>query len=131
MILNMRELKFRAWEESENTMYKCIVGNNGNEDDDFICPLIWTGEDWVHSTTCEIMQYTGFKDIKGREIYEGDILAHQDYWWVRIEYDRGSFMVRDVDKVRYNNKICNIPIGDFDISKWKIIGNIYENKGFF
>lgn len=125
----MRELKFRAWEESENTMYKCIVGNNDNEDDDFICPLIWTGEDWVHSHTCEIMQYTGFKDIKGQEIYEGDILAHQDYWWVKIEYDRGSFMVRDVDKVRYNNKICNIPIGDFDISKWKIIGNIYENKG--
>ena len=127
----MRELKFRAWEESENTMYKCVVGNTDNEDDDFICPLIWTGEDWVHSATCEIMQYTGFKDIKGQEIYEGDILAHQDYWWVRIEYDRGSFMVRDVDKVRYNNKICNIPIGDFDISNWRVIGNIYENKELF
>lgn len=122
-------LKFRAWEESKNKMYKCIVGNIDDCDDDFICPLIWTGEDWVHSHTCEIMQYTGFKDSAGQEIYEGDILAHQDYWWVKIEYDRGSFMVRDVDKVRYNNKICNVPIGDFDISKWKIIGNIYENKG--
>lgn len=128
----MRKLKFRAWEEAENKMYKCIVGNNDNEDNDFICPMLWIkGEGWVHSDTCKIMQYTGFKDIKGQEIYEGDILAYLDYWWIRIEYDNGSFMVRDVDKVRYNNKICNIPIGDFDISKWRIIGNIYENKELF
>lgn len=128
----MRKLKFRAWEEAENKMYKCIVGNNDNEDNDFICPMIWIkGEGWVHSDTCKIMQYTGFKDIKGQEIYEGDILAYLDYWWIRIEYDNGSFMVRDADKVRYNNKICNIPIGHFDISKWRIIGNIYENKELF
>ena len=126
----MRKFKFRAWEESEGRMYKCIVGNTDDNDNDFICPLIWIEErrDWVHSDTCKIIQYTGYKDIRGQEIYEGDILAYQDYWWIRIEYDSGSFMVRDVDKVRYNNKICNIPIGDFDISKWRVIGNIYENK---
>ena len=90
----MRKLKFRAWEEAENKMYKCIVGNNDNEDNDFICPMIWIkGEGWVHSDTCKIMQYTGFKDIKGQEIYEGDILAYLDYWWIRIEYDNGSFII--------------------------------------
>ena len=77
------------------------------------------------------MQYTGYKDIKEQEIYEGDILAYQDYWWVRIEYDNGAFMVRDVDKVRYNNRILNEDIGNFDISKWRVIGNIYENKELF
>lgn len=131
-----RIFKFRAWEETENKMYKCIVGNTDTDDDDnFICPLIWIEEmkDWVHvlTDTCIIMQYTGYKDIKGQEIYEGDILAHQDYWWVRIEYDNGSFMVRDVDKVRYNNRILNEYIGNFDISKWRVIGNIYENKELF
>ena len=129
-----RIFKFRAWEETENKMYKCIVGNTDTDDDDnFICPLIWIEEikDWVHSHTCVVMQYTGYKDIKGQEIYEGDILAHQDYWWIRIEYDNGAFMVRDVDKVRYNNRICNEYIGNFDISKWRVIGNIYENKELF
>ena len=48
-----------------------------------------------------------------------------------IEYDNGTFMVRDVDKVRYNNRICNEYIGSFDISKWRVIGNIYENKELF
>lgn len=128
-----RVIKFRAWESIDNKMHKCIVGNTDRMDDDWICPLIWIEEknEWLHSDTCVIMQYTGFKDIKGQEIYEGDILAHQDYWWIRIEYDNGSFMVRDVDKVRYNNRICNCPIGDFNISEWRIIGNIYENKELF
>lgn len=110
-------------------MYKCMVGNTDNEDDDYICPIIWINKrGWVHSDTCKIMQYTGYKDVKGQEIYDGDILAHQNYWQVRIEYDNGSFMVRDLDPVRYDNKICNAYISNFDISKWKVIGNIYENK---
>ena len=129
-----RILKFRAWEESQKRMYKCIVGNNDNLDDEFICPLVWVEEkmEWLHSDTCKIMQYTGYKDVRGKEIYEGDILAyleHQDYWWVRIEYYNGSFMIRDADKIRYNNKIYEKHISDINISKWRIIGNIYENKG--
>lgn len=37
-------------------------------------------------------------------------------------------MVRDLDKVRYNNLILNVPICNFEsINDWKVIGNIYEN----
>ena len=125
-----RIFKFRAWEETENKMYKCIVGNTDTNDDEFICPLIWIEEryDWVHSDTCKIMQYTGYKDIKGQEIYEGDILTHKDYWWIRIEYDNGAFMARNIESTKYNNTITNEYIGNFNISKWKVIGNIYEDK---
>lgn len=127
-----RVIKFRAWENFNNKMYKCMVGNTDKMDDDWICPLVWVEErkEWLHSDTCVVMQYTGYKDCKRQEIYEGDILAHksEDFWWIRIEYDNGSFMVRDVDKVRYNNRICNCSIGDFNISEWRVIGNIYENK---
>lgn len=46
----------------------------------------------------------------------------------RIEYDKGCLMVRDLDEVRYNNLILNVPICDFEsINDWKVIGNIYEN----
>ena len=36
------------------------------------------------------------------------------------------------DKItEIDNKICNEYIGSFDISKWRVIGNIYENKELF
>ena len=125
-----RIFKFRAWEETENKMYKCIIGNTDTKDDKFTCPLIWIEENsyWVHSDTCVIMQYTGYKDIKGQEIYEGDILTHKDYWWIKIEYDNGAFIARDIEGIKYNNRITNEYIGNFDISKWRVIGNIYEDK---
>lgn len=129
----MREFKFRLWDTSNKEMYnKVIVGNYPDT-----VPMVWceyNGKtDWHHiePKVCKVMQYTGYKDVKGQEIYEGDILAHQDYWWVRIEYYNGSFMVRDVDRIRYKNKVCEKRIGDFDISKWRVIGNIYENKELF
>ena len=130
-----RILKFRAWEESEKKMYKCIVGNNDNLDDKFICPLIWVEDriEWVHSHTCKIMQYTGFKDIKEQEIYEGDILVKLSQWWmkkywVKVEYKNGAFIVNSLDK----NNNSEYYISDLNISEWRVIGNIYEtNKGIF
>ena len=61
-----RIFKFRAWEELENKMYKCIVGNTDVDDNNFICPLIWIEENknWVHSHTCVVMQYNMYKNIK-------------------------------------------------------------------
>ena len=121
-------LKFRAYEKSDNKMYKCIVGNNDTEDDEFICPLIYVKQrGWVHSDTCIVMQYTGLKDCKGVEIYEGDILAKECFWWIIVEYDKGSFMARDFDKTRYNNKILNKHLSDCNLDGWRVIGNIYQN----
>ena len=95
-----RIFKFRAWEETENKMYKCIVGNTDTNDDEFICPLIWIEEkkDWVHSDTCKIMQYTGYKDIKSeadslKKYSEEDINFYKDKI---TEIDNKIFQVRDI-----------------------------------
>ena len=124
-----RVIKFRAWEDFNNKMYKCMVGNTDKMDDDWICPLVWVEErkEWLHSDTCIVMQYTGYKDCEGKEIYEGDILERENCWRARVEFDNGSFMIR-IDRVRYNNRVCNVPIGDFGVFEWRVIGNIYENK---
>ena len=73
-------------------------------------------------------QYTGFKDSNGKEIYENDILEKDLYWSIRIEYDEGSFMVRDLDKVRYANLCLNWYIGGFDLNGWEVIGDIHSNQ---
>lgn len=52
----MREIRFRAWKKEEKKMINIAI------------PSIFNMEDSV------MMQFTGLKDKKGKEIYEGDIL---------------------------------------------------------
>lgn len=138
----MREFKFRVWENVENKMnYDCIVGDNfiifnytGDCEDD-----LFTGDvDFVH--LCElnrkyftIMQYTGIRDMTGKEIYEGDILGDEygNNIISKIAYNKGVFRViekhnRFTDPIDYfaTGKLVN---GVY-IKDMKVIGNIYENK---
>lgn len=122
----MREFKFKAYENGKE--YKCIIGNNDTEDNEYICPLIWIEErnEWVHSDTCKIVQYTGYKDCDGTEIYEGDILYTKDSHNIRIMYDKGSFVAVDANEDRFRNQITYFRLNHFDISRWRVIGNINQ-----
>lgn len=93
----------------------------------------WVGENDI------IMEFTGIKDKKGREICEGDILlvpgnpdplAGNPNDLVVVEYDSGSFVYRTE-----NNNVDSITsIMGYGVEideDAEIIGNIYENSDFF
>jgi hypothetical protein len=86
----MKELKFRTWDK----YHKVFL---------------------IHSDIhVFIQQYTGIKDAKGNEVYEGDILQDDDGF---------------IDLVKYNEE-GYYHAGDWDGSDFKyckVIGNIYEN----
>lgn len=120
-----RDIKFRGWDSVNEVMLQVESINfregyvSLNEGDNSLTDTL---------EMIELMQYTGLNDKYGKEIWEGDILERYGYWSIRIEYDKGCLMVRDLDEVRYNNLILNVPICNFEsINDWKVIGNIYEN----
>lgn len=127
----MREIKFRAWDKKKEmwTNYKSYDGilyfmdkNTG----------VWFGKYNKRYKDFDLMQYIGMKDMNNVEIYENDIVEIfkeksylNDTAVVKFDKYSSSFVlvVQDDD--------CGYLSYDFayyDKTKYKVIGNIYENK---
>ena len=104
----MREIKFRVWDTWEKIM---LYGINV------------LGTDYSR-----YMQYTGLKDSKGNEIYEGDIYSYP----VEFYYDNQLIKKNTKVIVRYEDGAFLVGyklLGDalrVDV-EGEIIGNFFEN----
>jgi len=117
----MREIKFRAWDGEE--MLPDVVPMSNTE----ILTVSPLGVDYRMDKVKAIMQYTGLKDSKGVEIYEGDIVNaswQDDYGGesclgveVKYEESQGGFA-----------PFANSPFDNRIYEDIEVIGNIYENK---
>ena len=113
----MREIKFRVWSNEGSEMI------NWNEL--FFAPdlkeFLINDDDAYYS---KIMQYTGIKDKKGKEIYDGDVIMSETYGIpMTIEFDE-----------KYASFYCHESGGGEDdhlnmleAAQSEVIGNIYEN----
>ncbi len=148
----MRDIKFRAWDnEMEAMVYQ-------GDDEIYIC---FDGEKWklldysrTHWETdeygmneieqpwevenIEIMQYTGLKDKKGVDIYEGDVVKRTYLFDGAFGKTHVGEVVYDKEAARYviskPNKFIEPKTEDLGNtlsyrSTYEVIGNIYENPG--
>lgn len=103
----MREIKFRVYDKRNKRWFYWDTADGGN---------FWEmcrANEWH-----DICEYTGLKDINGKEIYEGDIVKwYDDYKYVidYIAYEDGCFCQYDGAELYRFNHLC------------EIIGNIHEN----
>ena len=106
----MREIKFRAWD-----------GKNMLNIDHWTLSMINRHIPESHV----VMQYTGLKDKKGVEIYEGDIVNYKDDhmnpYYIYWDEHHAAFRLHHKKWARLSNLIM-------DFSRYyKVIGNIHQS----
>jgi hypothetical protein len=108
----MREIKFRYYDKTKRvmrdwdyvkTVHKLIVLEDNSDGESY--------SGW--------MQYTGFRDKNGTEIYEGDIIRSEYYYDSPVVFKDGCFMLGDIPF--YEAKFVYPDI------TFEVIGNIYEH----
>lgn len=122
----MREIKFRG--KSLNTgewvkgYYLVNRGLHYIAPDEFVNPLAKPSDYEVDPDT--VGQYTGAKDSKGKEIYEGDIVKHRGYNGMQtsvVKFEAGAFIVGYHDGSSTKRRPMLLQ------DKVEVIGNIHDN----
>ncbi len=133
----MREIKFRAWAKY-GEMLPNVQNHIGNGE--------WAFGEILKSDNFEVMQFTGLKDKRGADIYEGDIFKSNKYPFYSdapemeggksdpVELNYLGVVGIDVDGAYYDLKVVSERVAGrvcggqlSELEDIEVIGNIHEN----
>jgi hypothetical protein len=123
-----REIKFRIWNGAEMVrdvtvgkfgVFYVNPSNDGLDLKDSASITPFTTK--YHSDT-PVMQYTGLVDVNGEEIFEGDVLKHNNGYLIEVQWGHHLWAFIPINrKPLYRYQDACFP------SQFKVIGNIYEH----
>lgn len=114
----MREIKFRAWDKINKDMFN--VESINFQERKVYRDIV----SYREFNDIELMQYTGLKDMRGKEIYEGDILFESfGERYYKVVFENASFRAEaEGDFEEYS-----LDLIDIVAQGCEVVGNIYEN----
>lgn len=132
----MRELKFRAWDKTENRMARNVEDLLFNSKGLYGVVLNHMGFAFRRRVKDVILeQYTGLKDKNGKEIYEGDVVrthfsfgheVTQEPFVIKWNKERAMFE-GSKPKPLENDYLVTFSFFPEQRFLYEIIGNIHEN----
>ena len=121
----MREIKFRAWVKDRKEIFEVVLINYVSKKVTYILERIGHSLNIRDAkfNDVEFMQYTELKDMRGKEIYEGDIVIQNNKRHrVIFDEENARFCIRD-DEFELNVGFTNN-----NNERMEVVGNIYENS---
>jgi uncharacterized phage protein (TIGR01671 family) len=120
-----REIKFRVW-NGWGMEYNIVVGQLGvfytlKDPNDSACLNPTT----IYNDATPVMQFTGFTDRNGKEIYEGDIFVSYTRKWEPVEFEDGQWQanLQGARVFSVFELFDGVPKGDHPV----VIGNMFQN----
>ena len=120
-----RILKFRAWDTLAKKFTYPDKGYQGH----FVLTLngeFWNLQNGSGGDEYVVQQWTGLKDSKGNEIYEGDIISYLQHLF---NASPDNYPVKTKEVKWKNMKGCwNVYESQAGEDNLEVIGNIFENE---
>ena len=130
----MKPIKYRAWSIPDECYLDMKSGYFFIAPDGVFYEIykLKNGETDYNEVYADVQFYTGFKDLNGQEIFEGDIIKYVNELY-KVEFFNGGFFLKSLKKPESDdeNLIYGVHFSDIsDLEKMcEIVGNIFENEG--